>query len=49
MPDRLDDHPSQRRFRERRLGQLLALARTGCRRLMKIQNAALRAWEKGTR
>ncbi len=36
-------------FDERRLGQLLALARTGCRRLMKIQNAALRAWEKGTR
>ncbi|MGO8705556.1 MAG: ribonuclease PH [Candidatus Brocadiia bacterium] len=36
-------------FDERRLGQLLALARTGCRRLMKIQNAALRAWEKGKR
>jgi ribonuclease PH len=36
-------------FDERRLGQLLALARTGCRRLMKIQNAALRTWEKGTR
>ena len=36
-------------FDERRLGQLLALARTGCLRLMKIQNAALRAWEKGSR
>ncbi|MGD0999827.1 MAG: ribonuclease PH [Candidatus Brocadiia bacterium] len=36
-------------FDERRLGQLLALARNGCRRLMKIQNAALRAWEKGKR
>jgi ribonuclease PH len=33
-------------FDERRLGELLALARTGCRRLMKIQNAALSAWEK---
>ena len=30
-------------FDERRLGQLLTLARSGCRRLMKIQNAALRA------
>jgi ribonuclease PH len=36
-------------FDERRLGQLLGLARTGCRRLMKVQNAALSAWEKGTR
>ena len=36
-------------FDERRLGQLLGLARTGCRRLMKVQSAALRAWEKGTR
>jgi ribonuclease PH len=36
-------------FDERRLGQLLGLARTGCGRLMKIQSDALRAWEKGTR
>jgi ribonuclease PH len=36
-------------FDERQLGQLLRLARAGCRRLMGIQNAALRDWEKGTR
>jgi len=35
-----------RPFRERRLRELLALARLGCRRLMKVQRAALRGFRR---
>ena len=36
-------------FDERRLRQLLALARSGCRQLMQAQRAALRAYERRAR